>query len=153
VALGALAAFAALACPQSEPKREAPVAKAPERAPFEVSASIAQPVAPGARGELTATLVTRDGFKVNPDYPLNFRPEGGTANVKFERARFDLQDAVEKAPCATKPADACEARARIPFTAAEAGPARASGVLAFSVCNPDKCLIEKVSISAEASIR
>ena len=39
------------------------------------------------------------------------------------------------------------------FTAPAGGETRLSGTAAFSVCNPDRCLIEKVPLSASVSSR
>ena len=39
------------------------------------------------------------------------------------------------------------------FTAAATGETRLSGTVAFSVCNPDRCLIEKVPLTATVAAR
>src|SRR5262245_60485654 len=59
------------------------------------------------------------GFHVNPDYPLNFRGAG----AQVERSAFVVEHT--------------RAYAQIPRTA---------GVFAFSVCDPERCLIEKVPV-------
>ncbi len=79
------------------------------------------------------TLVTRAGFHVNPDYPIRFTLTGGT---KIDRDKFKLD------PCAPPSKDTCAARAPIP--------PRAEGILAFSVCNPERCIIEKIPLASPA---
>ena len=39
------------------------------------------------------------------------------------------------------------------FTAREAREARVAGTVAFSVCNPKRCLIDKVPLSATVAAR
>jgi hypothetical protein len=92
-------------------------------------------------------LEAKDGFHVNADYPLSFRPDGSSPGITFEGERIDLAKKAERTPCPTAPQDACTVRARIPFRAA--GPGRAAGIFAFSVCTPEQCLIEKVPVSAQ----
>ncbi len=136
-------------------KRDAaPEAPAPAQGgkPYTVTASIAGPLARGATGALLAQVTASDGFHVNPDYPLSFRPEGSTEGVAFDRARFELKDGAKTIPCAKEPKDACALSAEVPFTASAMGKARAAGVLSFSVCDPNQCLIEKVPVAAELTV-
>lgn len=91
------------------------------------------------------TVTATNGFHVNPEYPVSFRPEGSEA-VKFSGERVALT-AGTKTPCAAKAEDACKVEFPLPLTPETAGPAKVAGVVAFSVCSEDKCLIEKVPLS------
>ncbi len=142
-------------CKREEPApgaaASAPSAKEKVKA-YEVTATVASPVLKGAGGALVAKVVATEGFHVNPDYPFNFRPEGSSEHVAFEQKRYELKDAAEKTACAKSPADTCELKATVPFTTSTSGSARVAGVLAFSVCDPNQCLIEKVPVSAAVTV-
>ncbi len=88
------------------------------------------------------TITARPPLHINPDYPTAFKPDPGA--VKFEGERVALA-AETKKPC-EKGEDTCEVRARLPWTGA-AGQ-QVSGTVLFSVCEPEKCLIEKVRVAA-----
>jgi hypothetical protein len=60
------------------------------------------------------------GYHVNPEYPIHFRGEG----VSVERAQFTVEEK--------------RAHAKIP---------RKPGTFAFSVCDANNCLIEKVDLT------
>lgn len=81
--------------------------------------------------KLRVDIATRDGFHLNPDYPVNHLAEGG--------GRTQLKDAMEKTPCPGSAEESCAAVLRVPNVA---------GTLAFSVCSKDVCLIEKVALTA-----
>lgn len=93
----------------------------------------------------TITVTAISGFHVNPDYPVSFRPEGSEA-VKFSGERVALTPGT-KTPCAAKAEDACKVEFPLPLTPEKAGAAKVAGIVAFSVCSEDKCLIEKVPLS------
>jgi hypothetical protein len=132
-------------------KSEGPAA--PLQKPFEVAGLVQGPVQVGDGGVLELKLVAREGYKVNSEYPVNFKPQGSSDSLSFESQRFDFKDAAEAKACASSPKDVCELRAKVPFAAKAEGPARVAGVLAFSVCNPDACLIEKLPVSVEVEVR
>ena len=87
---------------------------------------------------------------MNPEYPVAFKPEGAEA-VKFAGDRVPLT-AAAKTPCADKAEDTCSAEYPLALTPAKAGPAKLAGVLSFSVCSADKCLIEKVPLSLAVNV-
>lgn len=91
------------------------------------------------------TVTALAGFHVNPDYPVSFRPEGSEA-VKFSGERVALTPGT-KTPCAAKAEDACKVEFPLPLTPEKAGAAKVAGVVSFSVCSEDKCLIEKVPLT------
>lgn len=131
ILVAALGTLAACAQKTSTPSAEAPrdTSKA-----FEVDAQVE-----GDRLELT--IAARQGFKINAEYPHSFRP--AAEGVKFASDRIDLWDSAAKTACDSKPEDTCTMKASIPFE----GEGKAEGVAAFSVCDADLCLIEKVPVS------
>lgn len=121
---------------------------------------VAVTAAPAAAGEehpYAATLTAqsaslaavkieaRDGFHVNPDYPVAFKPTPANGAVKFSQERIPLSDG-RKTACAEKAEDACAMEFDLSF-APEAGASSLQGVVAFSVCSAEKCLIEKVPLT------
>ncbi|MBX7116794.1 MAG: hypothetical protein K1X64_20880 [Myxococcaceae bacterium] len=102
-------------------------------------------------GEVLATIKARQGFHVNTEYPTNFQP-GDNAAGHFEKKRYDFKDNVQSVSCAAAATETCELTTAIPFRSATEGPQKVNGVLSFSVCNPDQCLIEKVPVSAELTL-
>jgi len=105
----------------------------------------------GAAARLEVEIAARGGFHINDEYPLNFRPtpsEGAT----FPKRRFDRDDGLALEPCATGGRDACVARLPVPFTPKEPGPLSLSGTVHFSVCNPEKCLIQKVELAVPVEV-
>lgn len=98
-----------------------------------------------AGGEVTASVKAKPGFHVNAEYPLAFRPEAVDGDVTFAGERVALEPKV-KTPCVEKAEDVCALEAPVPFKTKETAEPKVSGVLAFSVCSADKCLIEKVPL-------
>jgi hypothetical protein len=41
----------------------------------------------------------------------------------------------------------------VPIAVEKAGPLRVAGVLAFSVCDPNRCLIEKIPLEVNVTAR
>lgn len=79
-------------------------------------------------------LEARSGFHVNGDYPIHF--DGPT---RLDRQSFQV--------------DQHHARAPVPVTIEKAGPVRVAGVLAFSVCDANRCLIDKIPLEVSVTAR
>jgi hypothetical protein len=102
-------------------------------------------VAPGTRVERpewvaaldksTVALTARAGFHINPQYPMKFSYANGAV---IERARFTFE------PCAREPKESCVARAPVIMPAS----LKIDGVLAFSVCDAERCIIEKIALTS-----
>ena len=120
---------------------------------FAVSASVEGPLSAGSEAAFLARVEARKGFHINAEYPVSFRPSTGSEGIRFERERYPLQESAERVPCAKEAKDACELRARVPFTAAAPGDHRVGGILAFSVCSEEKCLIEKAPLEVHVTVR
>jgi hypothetical protein len=102
---------------------------------------VAQQRSQPARLEVRVT--TLGAFHLNDDYPTNFVPAAADG-IRFTKTRFDRKDAVFSA-CDKDPDHRCGMLLAAPFVARGAG--RAAGVVAFSACDDDQCLIEKVALS------
>jgi hypothetical protein len=110
----------------------------------------------GARaGEAAVARVVvkaRGRYHVNRDYPMSFRPDPATA-AAFGAEKVALGEGAERTPCTDHPAEACSISAPLRFTAYGTGESRLAGTVAFSVCNPERCLIEKVPLGATFAVR
>jgi|SRR5688572_2537939 hypothetical protein len=93
----------------------------------------------GKPGEATITLDAKPPFHVNDKYPYKFKLKE-TAGLKFPN------------PVVAKDAAKLEKQRmtmNVGFTPEAAGKHTISGVLQFSVCTDDKCLIEKRDLALE----
>jgi len=91
-------------------------------------------------------IAARGGMHVNEEYPTSFRP-APDATASFAGDRVALSDVVERVRCDGGEPSACEVTYALPFVPRGAGDVRVSGTLAFSVCNAERCLIEKVALT------
>ena len=108
-----------------------------------------EPPAAARAGEVAAArivIAARGPYHVNRDYPTSFRPAAGST-ATFTSARVALGEGATRTACTAFPGETCVLSLPLPFTAAAKGETRIEGVVAFSVCNPDRCLIEKVPVS------
>ncbi len=124
--------------------------KPAEDVAYELNLAATGAWAAGKESSVAVTVTAKPGFHVNPEYPVSFRPEG-SESVKFSGERVALT-AGEKTPCAEKAEDACKVQFPLPATPEKAGPAKVAGVVAFSVCSADKCLIEKVPVTLAINV-
>ena len=102
----------------------------------------------GAPAVALVRLTARAGHHVNLEYPASFKP-AADATVTFSGARVALA-VREPAPGAGRPGETCQVALALPFTPGAARP-RLAGTVAFSVCSADRCLIERVALSAGAA--
>jgi hypothetical protein len=106
--------------------------------------------AAGAEGAVVVRVAGKGHYHVNADYPQAFTPDV-VEGLRFKDQRIALSESAEKTPCPDSPKDVCETRARVPFTADKA--ATLSGLLAFSICEPERCLIEKVRLAVSVPVK
>jgi hypothetical protein len=155
-----LTLFAALllaACTKDEaPARPPPTTAHPQAAgssaeapEYSVALSASGPIKAGAPAAAAFTITAKGTFHVNADYPLAFSP-GGQENARFEGDRVRLQT-TGKTPCAAHTEDICAVEVPLPFTAEKPGPTTVAGTLAFSVCDPERCLIQKVPLAVSVA--
>ena len=140
-----LALLLASCTKESAPSPSSPPQKKTEEKNYELSMTSPALKAGQESSAATITVTAISGFHVNPDYPVSFRPEGSEA-VKFSGERVPLT-AGTKTPCAAKAEDSCKVEFPLPLTPEKAGAGKVAGIVAFSVCSEDKCLIEKVPLS------
>lgn len=151
VSAAAIAVVVAVSgCQKQEAKSEGgePAQKGEE---YKLNTSVPAKVVSGATGELVAEITAGKGLHLNAEYPVNFRPANSTPGIKFEQQKFDLSNA-ERRPCNDGTKDHCSMTAKIPFVAAAAGSEKVAGTLSFSVCNEDRCLIEKVPVEVPVQV-
>lgn len=133
------------------PKPAAEKAKGPDGAEYTVALVPRAPYAAGKEAGAAITVAAKPGYHVNPEYPMVFKPEGHVG-VRFAEERLRLTGGT-KTPCAEKAEDACAVEVPIALTPEKAGPATVAGIVAFSVCNPQHCLIEKVPLSLAIEVQ
>ncbi len=115
---------------------------------------IGRPVGPAVRGskaQLEVEVTTRAGFHLNDDYPLNFRSKA-SSSAAFARPRIDRNDGIIFERCRADTAHSCIARIPVTFTPKVLGAVEVGGTVAFSACNPDRCIIKKVDLTVPVQI-
>jgi hypothetical protein len=116
---------------------------------YDVSITAPEVSAQNEQVEATLTVQAKGGMHINAEYPINFRPVRTVNSVKFGREKFDLVKEARRTPCEGKGRDDCALTAPIPFTIDAPGPRRVEGILAFSVCDKNRCLIEKATLGMD----
>jgi hypothetical protein len=139
-----------------------PAAAAPLPAPAGASAqgdtyevALVPPAAakPGAGATARVVVKAKGPYHVNRDYPMAFRPDAAASTVTFAGEKVPLGQGAERTACKDFPAESCAVSVPLAFTPKAAGEAKLVGVVAFSVCNPDRCLIEKVPVAASVLVK
>lgn len=136
------------AAPHSEPP-EGTAPSAPTHAPsalqsdtFELRLEVGEAQV-GEPASATLVLHGTAPYKCNDKYPYRFQPHP-TAGLTFpDEPPSDGGSVVSPD----------EVRLTVPFTATEVGEHRLAGVLSFSVCTADRCLIERRELSAVVRAR
>lgn len=95
----------------------------------------------GKPASLTAVLTAQGEYHCNDKYPYKFTLDPAPSGVSFPSN-------VVKGMAVT----AKRSTMSIPFSASEKGAKTISGTLAFSVCNADRCLIEKQKLSITVNV-
>jgi hypothetical protein len=108
------------------------------------SAWLQAPTAIGVGGQtlLEAVLVAKPPFHCNPDYPHKFKLDAAPANLSYPA---DVVRGMLVTPARGVLA--------IPVTAKSAGQATVSGTLSFSVCNDERCLVEKRDLALALDVK
>jgi hypothetical protein len=119
---------------------------------FQVTLELPSAARPGEAATARIVVTARGTYHVNPEYPMAFRPDPAST-AAFAGARVALGEGAARTACKDRPEEACTVSAPLGFTAPAAGESRIVGTLAFSVCNPERCLIEKVPLSAAVLAR
>jgi hypothetical protein len=122
----------------AQPKQGAVISEEP------FSAWLQAPTAVGVGGQtlLEAVLVAKPPFHCNPDYPHKFKLDAAPANLSYPA---DVVRGMLVTPARGVLA--------IPVTAKSAGQATVSGTLSFSVCNDERCLVEKRDLALALDVK
>ena len=144
--LAALVLAALVAAPV---RAAAPAAARVEAAAWAVAIDPPTAWCPGKQARASIALEARDGHHVNLEYPTAFRPDGAST-AAFASDRIPLV-AGSRRPCPGRPGETCAVVLDLPFTARAGPTVRLAGLVAFSVCSADRCLIEKIPLSVEAA--
>jgi hypothetical protein len=100
----------------------------------------------GVPDSIEIALETLGPFHVNDDYPMSARPTPVNA-VAFDKPKIVLKDGIRLAPCNNDVAHHCRAQVPVRFVASKGGRKVIGATLAFSACDDEHCLIEKVEVA------
>jgi len=100
------------------------------------------PVAAGSPATVEAVLVAKAPYHCNADYPHKFKLAAAPAGLTYPEATVKgMQVTAERSVL------------RIPVVAQSAGKSTVSGTLQFSVCNDDRCMVEKRELSLNLEVK
>ena len=140
-----------VAPPPAPPASPKEATKSPTAEQYAVALVPRAPYAAGQEATAVITIAAKNGFHVNPEYPMVFKPQG-QVGVRFAEERLKLTWGA-KTPCPAKAEDACAVEVPVALTPEKAGPATVAGLVAFSVCNPEHCLIEKIPLTLAIDVQ
>lgn len=99
----------------------------------------------GQEGTVEIVITAKGDYKINDKYPLKFKAsEPADGSVKFSKAVLKREDGTFE----TK-----KGNLKVGFTAAKSGKATVSGVLSFSVCSEQNCLMDKVELETTVDVK
>jgi hypothetical protein len=133
--------------PAATPAPAPPTGSRAEGEAYAVALELPASARPGEGATARVLVAARAPYHVNRDYPMSFRPDPAST-AGFAGPRVALGEGAERTACKDFPGEACAVAVPLRFTAAPGGETRVAGVVAFSVCNADRCLIEKVPLAA-----
>jgi len=100
------------------------------------------PVPAGGPAAVEAVLVAKAGYHCNAEYPHKFKLGAAPAGLSYPEATVKgMQVTAERSVL------------RIPVVAQSAGKATVAGTLQFSVCNEERCLVEKRELSLNLEVK
>jgi hypothetical protein len=110
--------------------------------PFSVWLQAESPVAAGSPATVEAVLVAKPPYHCNADYPHKFKLGTAPAGLTYpEPTVKGAKVTPERSVLA------------IPVRAQAAGKATVSGTLQFSVCNDERCLVEKRELALNLEVK
>jgi hypothetical protein len=111
-------------------------------APFSVWLQAQSPLAAGTAGTVEAVLVAKAPYHCNADYPHKFKLGAAPTGLTYPEATVKgAKITPERSVLA------------IPVQAQAPGKATVSGTLQFSVCNDERCLVEKRELALELEVK
>lgn len=100
------------------------------------------PVTAGSPATVEAVLVAKAPYHCNAEYPHKFKLAAAPAGLSYPEATVKgMQVTAERSVL------------RIPVVAQSAGKPTVSGTLQFSVCNDERCLVEKRELSLNLEVK
>lgn len=124
------------------PAASPPAARLSEES-FDLAIAPVGEVAAGKPAKLEIVLDAKGEYKVNEEYPHKFQADEAPG-VTFAQNPVKRDAAKLETKKLTLP---------IVFTAAEAGRRKITGKLSFSVCTPERCLLEKRDLALEIDVK
>jgi hypothetical protein len=113
----------------------APAAKGPQ--PFDAKLIVGPKYKAGQDASVTLQIDAKDGYHVNPEYPIKFTLAAPEAGVEYPTPV--VRDAKRTETQATL---------AVPFKVASPGQKKVGGEASLSVCTPEKCVMAKVPLEA-----
>jgi hypothetical protein len=108
---------------------------------YSVSIQAPSPVRPGETASAQIVLNAKSPYKCNDKYPYKFVLDPPSGSLRYPQTTVRGMAIGEK-----------QSTMGVPFSA-QSGPATISGLLHFSVCTADKCLIEKQKLSVTVQVK
>jgi hypothetical protein len=142
--------------PPATPAADAPAGKAAQKPaegepvkgpvvseePYQAWLQVVSPVAAGGAANVEVVLVANPPYHCNAEYPHKFKLGAAPAGITYPEATVKGM-AVTPSRSVLK----------VPIVAKNAGKATVSGTLQFSVCNDERCLVEKKELSLNLEVK
>jgi hypothetical protein len=110
--------------------------------PFSIWLQAVSPIAAGSAATVEAVLVAKPPYHCNADYPHKFKLAAAPTGITYPETT--VKGAKVTAEKSVLP---------IPVRAQSPGKAKVSGTLSFSVCNEERCLVEKRELALELEVK
>jgi hypothetical protein len=110
--------------------------------PFSIWLQSVSPIAAGTAATVEAVLVAKPPYHCNADYPHKFKLAAAPAGLAYPETTV-------------KGAKVTAEKSVLPISvqAQSPGKAKVSGTLSFSVCNEERCLVEKRELALELEVK
>jgi len=147
----ASAAEAKAAAPSASPAADGPAKTAPgqpiqgaavSEEPFSIWLQAVSPIAAGSAATVEAVLVAKPPYHCNADYPHKFKLAAAPSGLTYPETT--VKGAKVTAEKSVLP---------IPVQAQSPGKAKVSGTLSFSVCDEERCLVEKRELAVDLEVK
>jgi hypothetical protein len=98
----------------------------------------------GAEGNVQVTIVPKNGYHINPDYPYKFKANAPGEGLTYPKPTLQRADGKFE-----------ETRGsfHVPFVAAKAGKVTVGGLLNLSVCSAANCVVDKVPLELVVDVK
>jgi hypothetical protein len=110
--------------------------------PFQAWLQAISPVSAGAAATVEAVLVANPPYHCNPEYPHKFKLGAAPAGIAYPEATVKGMQVTPS-----------RSVLKVPIQAQSPGKATVSGTLQFSVCDDERCLVEKRDLSLALEVK